>query len=91
MEQADIFRHHEPIAQLVLPCTVQRQHREGALAHLRADFFQMQVHGVDIGVRQHKPGANASCRAHRAEQIRPFVSLIAWCGRSAATLSPDAG
>jgi hypothetical protein len=91
MEQADIVRHHEPIAQPVLSCTVQRQHREGALAHLGADFLQMQFHGVDIGVRQHKPGADASRRAHRAEQVRPFVSLIAWRSRSAATLPPDPG
>jgi hypothetical protein len=91
MEQADVVRHHEPITRLVPSCTVQRQHREGASADLRADFLQMQVHGVDIGVRQHKPGADASRRAHRAEQIRPFVSLITWRGRSAATLGPDAG
>jgi hypothetical protein len=51
----------------------------------------MQVHGVDIGVRQHEPGADASRRADRAEQICPLVTLIAWRSRTAATLGPDAG
>ena len=91
MEQADIFGHHQTVAQLMPSRAVQRQHRKGPLADLDADFLQMQVHGVNIGVRQHKPGADASRRAHRAEQIRPLVSLIARCGRSATAFRPDAG
>ena len=91
MEQPDVVRHQQTIPHLVPSGAIQCEDGERPGAHLGADFLQMQVHGVDIGVRQHKPGANASCRAHRAEQIRPFVSLIAWRGRSAATLSPDAG
>ncbi len=91
MEQANIVRHHQPIAQLVPSSTVQRQHREGPLVHLGADFLQMQVHGVDIGVRQHQPCTDASRWADSAERIGPFVTLIAWHSGPGTTLCPDAG
>jgi hypothetical protein len=55
------------MTQLVPSGTVQRQHGKRMLADLSADFLQVQVHGVDIGVWQHKPGANAACRTDGAK------------------------
>jgi hypothetical protein len=77
--------------QLVPSSSVQRQHGEGTSADLGADFLQMQVHGVDVGVRQHQPGAHAAGRTDGAEQIGPMVTLIARRGGSAAAFCPNAG
>jgi len=59
MGQADIVGRQPTITQLVPSDTVQRQHGKGIMAGLGADFLQLQVHGVDVSVRQHQPGADA--------------------------------
>lgn len=90
MQQPDIVRHHQAIALLVPTRAVQREHGKRPPSNPSADFLQMQVHCFDVGVRQHEPGADAPRRADGAEQVGPFVTLIAWGGRSAAPLRPDA-
>ena len=64
---------------------------ESTRADPAADFLQMQVHRLDIGVRQHEPRPYTACRAYSAEQVGTFVALIAKRGGSAAALRPDAG
>jgi hypothetical protein len=91
MQQSDIVRQHQQFTDPVPPGAVQCQHGKGALADLAADLLQMQVHGFDVGVRQHEPAADASRWADRAKQIGPFIPLIAERRRSAAPLRPDAG
>jgi hypothetical protein len=90
MQQPDIVRHHQAIALLVPSSAVQRQHGKRPLRDPLADFLQMQVHCFEVGVRQHEPDADAPRRADGAEQVGPFVTLIAWRGRSTAPLRPDA-
>lgn len=77
MQQPDIVRQHQPFTDPVPSSAVQRQHGKGALADLAADLLQMQVHGFDVGVRQHEPAADASRRADSTKQIGPLVPLIA--------------
>ena len=91
MKQPDVVGYHQAIPHLVPPGAVQGQHGERPLAHLPADFLQMQVHGMNIGTRQNKPSANTAIWTDGAEQIGRLVALIArGCG-SAAAQSPDAG
>ena len=71
--------------------TIQHHHGERIPADPAANFLQMQVHGVDVGVRQHEPGADAPGRTNGAKQVGTFVPLIAWRGRPAAALGPNTG
>ena len=73
------------------PGAVQRQYGKGTRGDPPANFLQMPVHRVDIGVRQHEPSAHPACWANGAEQIGPFVTLIAQRRGAAATLGPNAG
>ena len=77
MQQPDIVRQHQPFTAPVPSGAVQRQHGKGALTDLAADLSQVQVHGFDVGVRQHEPTADNPRRADSTKQIGPFVALIA--------------
>src|SRR6202012_6025994 len=63
----------------------------GARCDLCADFRQVQVHCVAIDVRQDQRRANAPGRTDGAENVGPFVSLIARLARTAARFRPDIG
>ena len=90
-QQPDIVRHHQALAGLMPTRAVQCHDSESARADPAADFLQMQVHGLGIGVRQHQTRPDTACRADSAEQGGTFVALIAQRGGSAAALRPDAG
>ncbi len=69
MQQRDVVRHHQAIPHLVPPGAIQREHGERPWAYLRADFLQMQVHRMNIGTREHEPGAHTAVWTDGAEQI----------------------
>lgn len=56
-----------------------------------ADFSEMLVHGFDVDGRQDQSAANATGRAHRAEQIRPVEAPVAQCARAGTAPGPDSG
>jgi hypothetical protein len=58
---------------------------------LRADFLEVQVHRIDIDVRQDERGTDPACGTNGAEDVGPFVSLIPWPARAASFLRPDVG
>ena len=67
------------------------QQAVGARCHIAADDLKMLAHGFKVDGRHHDPGAYATGRAHRAEQIGPGIAAIAWCRRTTATLGPHPG
>jgi hypothetical protein len=90
-QQPDIVRHDQATAGLMPPGAVECYDSESTRADPAADLLQMQIHRLDIGVRQHEPRPDTPCRAYSAEQVGTFVALIAKRGGSAAALRPDAG
>ncbi len=46
------------------------------LGNLRADFLQVQVHRLGIGVRHDHRGADAARRADRAEQVGGGMAVV---------------
>jgi hypothetical protein len=89
VQQPDILRHHQAIPGLVPSGAVQCQHGKRTLGNLRANLLQVQVHGVDVGIRQHQPGPDAPRRTDRAEQVAPAVTLISRRGGAAAAFCPN--
>ena len=55
------------------------------------NFNQVLVHGFDVDGRQDQGAANATGRAHRAEQIRPVEAPVAQRARTGASPGPKAG
>ena len=91
VQQPNIVRHHQAVAGLMPTRTVQCHDSKSAWTDPAADFLQMQVHGLGIGVRQYQTRSDTTCRAYSAEQVGTFVTLVAQRGGSAAALRPDAG
>lgn len=71
--------------------TIQDDDGMSARCDLRADLRQVQVHCVGIDMRQDQRRANAPGRTDGAENVGPFVSLIARLARTAARFRPDVG
>ena len=69
--------------------TVERDHGMRALHDLRADLLEVQVHRIDIDVRQDESGTDPTCRTNGAEDVGPLVSLIPWPARASALFCPD--
>ena len=61
-----------------------RRHRDGG-------FLQRQAHGVAGGMRQSQTGADPTCGAHGAAEIRPAVALLARRDRPGSPLRPERG
>jgi len=55
------------------------------------NFNQVLVHGFDVDGRQDQSAANATGRAHGAEQIRPGEAPVAQRARAAAASGPNSG
>jgi len=91
LEEADIAWDPQLFASLVPSGSVEEQDGVTVLRHLAADFLEMQVHRLGVGIRQHQSRADIATRADSAEYVGPFVALIARGGRPAAALCPDAG
>src|SRR5690242_7448758 len=56
-----------------------------------ADLGEVEVHRLDIHLRQYQARADLPCGTNRAEDVGPIVALIARRSRTAATLGPDVG
>jgi hypothetical protein len=63
----------------------------GAVGDSFADFGEMQVEGVGIGVRQHQGGAGSARRTGCSEDVSPVISPVARRARPRTLLRPDAG
>lgn len=81
----------QPAPLLVPPRAVESDDRMSASCDLLADFRQMQVHRDRIDAGQNKGDPSAPRRTDRAENIDPFVSLIARCPGAASFIRPDVG
>ena len=57
MQQADVVREVQLPAGPMPPGAIQQQDGMRASRDMAADFNQMQVHGLGIGLRQDKGGA----------------------------------
>jgi len=66
---------------------------QGYCSHTDAfpDFNQVLVHGFDVDGRQDQSAANATGRAHGAEQIRPVEAPVAQRARAGTASGPDSG
>jgi len=63
----------------------------GALGHGFADFSEVQVEGVGIGVRQDQGGTGAALGTGGAEDVGPVIAPVSRGTRSRAFLRPDPG
>jgi hypothetical protein len=70
---------------------VEGDDRMRAQCDLLADFRQMQVHGERVDAGQTQGGPDAARRTDRAEDIGPFVALIARGPGTASFIRPDVG
>lgn len=64
---------------------------EGAGLHGATDLGEVEVHGLDVDHRQNHGGTGATLRTNRAEDVCPFITLIAWGARPGTFLGPDIG
>jgi len=62
-------------------CAIEQQNGVRALGDVAGYFFQMQLHGESVGVRQCERGAFAARRADCAEQIGAFIALVGGLAR----------
>ena len=76
-QQPNVVRHHQAVAGLMPTGAVECHDSKSTRADPAADFLQMQVHGLGIGVRQHQTRPDTACRAYSAEQVGTFVTLVA--------------
>ncbi len=67
---------------------VHEQHGDCAGRDGAADFVQVFLHGVGIGVGHHQPGARAPRRTDGAKQIGVFVTLVPWLAGARSGLRP---
>jgi hypothetical protein len=70
---------------------VKRDHGMRTGRDLGADFCQVQVHRMNVDVRQDQRRTNTACRTDGAKDVGPFVSLIPRLTRTAARLRPNVG
>ena len=72
----------------------------GAIEHedgvsVRGDLFgylrQVQVHRLRVGARQDESGGRAALRADGAEDVGPFITLVARRARTRAAFGPHTG
>src|SRR3984893_11265450 len=61
-----------------------------ALRHPAANFLEMQVHRLRVGIRQDQGRTDIAMRADSAKYVGPFPALIPRRGWTAAALGPDA-
>jgi hypothetical protein len=53
-----------------------------------ADLFQVQLHGMGVGIGKRQSGTSATGRADGAEQVGVLVALIGWLTRPCSPLCP---
>src|SRR5271166_3572747 len=78
-------------ARLMPTRPIKEQDGVTALRHLAADFLEMQIHRLGVGIRQDQSRADIATRTDGAENVGPFAALIARRGRTAAAFGPNAG
>jgi hypothetical protein len=62
-----------------------------AVGHGFADFSEVEVEGVGVGVRQDQGGTGAALGTGGAEDVGPVIAPVAGCTRSRALLRPNPG
>jgi hypothetical protein len=89
-DEGDVFGNGKVFGE-VITGAVEDEYGVGAGSDPTADLGEMQGHGFGIGGWQDKRGGDAAPRTDGAEDVSPFVALIAWRAGPRSALSPDAG
>ncbi len=76
---------------LVIAGAVHDQDGMGAWRDDAADLLKMRRHRPGIGARQNQTGGTGALGTDGAEEIGPFVALIAWRGGACPASRPDPG
>ena len=67
---------------------VEQQGGMCACCNMAGDFFEMQLHGFGVSMRQSKCRTCAAGRTNGPKQIGVGIALIRWLARSRSTLGP---
>jgi len=67
---------------------IKQQHGVCALGNMAADFVEMKLHGVGVGIGQSKRRARAARRTDRTEEIGILVALVGRLARPRAAAGP---
>jgi hypothetical protein len=67
---------------------IHQQHSMGTSLDGSADLFQVQLHGMGVGIGKSQSGTSATGRADGAEQVGVLVALIGWLTRPCSPLCP---
>lgn len=73
----------------MIACAVQHEDGVRADGDLLADLRQMEGHGLCIGVGQNQRRRRLAGGADRAEDIGPFIALVAGRARAGPAFGPD--
>ena len=88
--ECDIVRDGEVFGD-VITCAVEHEGGVGARGNLPADLGQMQRHDLGVGGWDDEGHRGAALWTDGAEDVGPFVALVARRARPRSTPSPDAG
>jgi hypothetical protein len=86
----DVVRNGEVFGE-VITCAIEDEGGVGARRDLPADLGQMQRHDLGVGGWDDEGRRGAALRTDGAEDVGPFVALIARRPGPCSTLGPDAG
>ena len=70
---------------------VEQEDRVSACGDLFGYLHQVQIHCLRVGARQDEGGGCAALRADGAEDIGPFITLVARRARTRAAFGPHTG
>jgi hypothetical protein len=71
--------------------SIKHEDRVSARGDLFGYLHQVQVHRLRVGARQDEGGGRAALRADGAEDIGPFITLVARRARTRAAFGPHTG
>ena len=91
MQQTDVVRQAQPAAGLMPASAIQQHDGMGTRRDVSADFGEVEVHRLGIGLGQDEAGADTTRGTGCAEDVGPIVALVAWRWRASALFSPDVG
>ena len=89
-DECDVVRDGKVFGD-VITCTIEDEGGVGAGRNLPADLGQMQRHGLGVGGWDDEGRRGAALRTDGAEDVGPFVALIARRAGPCASFGPDSG
>ena len=90
MDEGDVVRDGEVFGD-VIARAIEHEGGMAARRDLPADLGQMQRHNLGVGGWDNEGRRGAALRTDGAEDVGPFVALIARRTRPCSALGPDAG